>query len=125
MSYREIVAVLFFGLVTIPSVSQENIVAADNIAEDEKKLNLNVDIANRYLWRGQCWGGDYVVVQTTIQYAVTPKLTMGFWANTNFKSDYFYPDAVFWYYLMVAKKTKGLKKQNKNQVECQVAPRKL
>lgn len=94
MSYKEIVAVLFFSLVTIPFFSQENIVVVDSITEDEKKLNLKIDIASRYLWRGQCWGGDYVAVQPSFEYAVTPKLTLGFWATTNFKSDYFYPDAV-------------------------------
>ena len=44
--------------------------------------------------RGQCWGGNYVAVQPSIEYAATSKLTLGFWATTNFKSDYFYPDGV-------------------------------
>ncbi len=47
---------------------------------------------SRYLWRGQCWGGDYVAVQPTIEYQFAPKFTLGFWATTNFKKDYFYPD---------------------------------
>jgi len=75
--------------------SQENEIKTDSLnIEKEKKLSLNLDIVNRYLWRGQCWGGDYVAVQPTIEYAVTPKLTLGFWATSNFKSDYFYPDGV-------------------------------
>jgi hypothetical protein len=53
-----------------------------------------LDITSRYLWRGQCWGGDYLAVQPTIEYKVTPKLTMGIWATTNFKNDNFYPDGV-------------------------------
>ncbi len=95
MKYSPIVALLFFGLVAVPSFSQEKVVVTDSIVEeDEKKLYLNLDIVSRYLWRGQCWGGDYVAVQPTIEYAVTPKLTLGFWATTNFKRDYFYPDGV-------------------------------
>jgi hypothetical protein len=87
--------VLLFGLHSIPSFSQENKVVIDSIIEkDEKRLSLNLDIVSRYLWRGQCWGGDYVAIQPTIEYAVTPKLAIGFWATTNFKSDYFYPDGV-------------------------------
>ncbi len=62
--------------------------------EKEKKLELNLDIVNRYIWRGQCWGGDYIAVQPTIEYAATSKLSLGFWGTTNFKSDYFYPDGV-------------------------------
>lgn len=94
MSHRGIVSLLFFGLVTIPSFSQENVVVTDSIISEEKKLSLNLDIVSRYLWRGQCWGGDYVAVQPAIEYAVTSKLTLGFWATTNFKSDYFYSDGV-------------------------------
>lgn len=60
--------------------------------EKEKKLELNLDIVSRYLWRGQCWGGNYVAVQPTIEYAVTPKLSLGFWATNNFKDDYSYSD---------------------------------
>ncbi|QBZ97986.1 hypothetical protein GS03_01485 [Flavobacterium sangjuense] len=83
-------------IVTSASVfAQETQPATDTLSvEKEKKLSLTLDVVSRYLWRGQCWGGDYVAVQPTIEYAVTPKLTLGFWATTNFKSDYFYPDGV-------------------------------
>lgn len=95
MKYSFFTMVLFFGLHSIPSFSQENEVVNDSsIEKDEKKLSLNLDVVSRYLWRGQCWGGDYVAIQPTIEYAVTPKLAIGFWATTNFKSDYFYPDGV-------------------------------
>lgn len=91
-----------FNLLWLPVIvvsnlmfSQENKPIGDTLkVEKEKKLSLNVDIVSRYLWRGQCWGGDYVAVQPTIEYAVTPKLTLGFWGTTNFKSDYFYPDGI-------------------------------
>ncbi|MGC4041548.1 MAG: hypothetical protein QM710_12385 [Flavobacterium sp.] len=61
-------------------------------ADDDKKLELKLDILSRYLWRGQCWGGDYVAVQPTVEYKILPKLTLGFWATTNFRSNYFYSD---------------------------------
>lgn len=91
-----------FNLLWLPVIvvsnlmfSQENKPIVDTLnVEKEKKLSLNVDVISRYLWRGQCWGGDYVAVQPTIEYAVTPKLTLGFWGTTNFKSDYFYPDGI-------------------------------
>ncbi|MEK8180178.1 TorF family putative porin [Flavobacterium buctense] len=95
MKYSFFTMALLFGLHSIPSFSQENKVVIDSIIEkDEKKLSLNLDVVSRYLWRGQCWGGDYVAIQPTIEYAVSSKLSLGFWATTNFKSDYFYPDGV-------------------------------
>lgn len=63
----------------------------------EKKLSLKLDVVSRYLWRGQCWGGNYVALQPTIEYVVTPKFSLGFWGTTNFKGDYFYPDETTYY----------------------------
>jgi hypothetical protein len=85
--------ILIFGLISLTAFSQEKeIDTLDTVFE--RKLYLNLDITSRYLWRGQCWGGDYLAVQPTIEYKVTPKLTMGIWATTNFKNDNFYPDGV-------------------------------
>lgn len=87
--------VFVFMFFSLPIFSQENQIIEDSISsEKEKKLEFNLDIVSRYLWRGQCWGGNYVAVQPTIEYSVTPKLTLGLWATTNFKNDYFYPDGV-------------------------------
>lgn len=73
--------------------AQTVVAAKDSIeSKKESKFEFNVDLLTRYLWRGQCWGGDYAVVQPTITYAATDKITIGFWATSNFKSDYFYPD---------------------------------
>lgn len=78
--------------------SQDTQPKTDTISvEKEKKLTLKVDFVSRYLWRGQCWGGDYFAIQPTIEYAITPKLTFGFWGTTNFKEDYFFPDGVSFY----------------------------
>lgn len=86
---------LFCLCLMATSFSQETETVSDTVSDaKEKKLSLNVDVVSRYLWRGQCWGGDYVAVQPTIEYLLTPKLTLGFWATTNFKKDYFYGDGV-------------------------------
>ena len=83
----------FLFLCSTSMFSQENEIVTDTI-ELEKKLELNLDIVSRYIWRGQSWGGNYIAVQPTIEYAVSPKLKLGFWATTNFKDEYFYPDGV-------------------------------
>lgn len=80
---------LFLG----PIFSQQKETDSIAVAKD-KRLFLNLDIASRYLWRGQCWGGDYIAVQPTVEFSISPKFTLGFWATTNFKRDYFYPDGV-------------------------------
>ncbi|WP_026712965.1 TorF family putative porin [Flavobacterium daejeonense] len=89
----KIVETGFLGLLLIVSVvgfSQKEQVT-DTLLK-EKKLSLNVDIVSRYLWRGQCWGGNYMAVQPSAEYAITSGLSIGSWATTNFKKDYFYPD---------------------------------
>jgi hypothetical protein len=70
-------------------------IAADTTnSEKKKKVEFNIDIVSRYIWRGQSWGGNYVAVQPYIEYEVTPKLTIGIWGTTNFKKDHFYSDGV-------------------------------
>lgn len=72
----------------VPLLAQEK----DTIAVKKGKLEINLDLASRYLWRGQCWGGNYAVVQPTLSYEFNDKITFECWATTNFKNDYFYPD---------------------------------
>ncbi|OYX82026.1 MAG: hypothetical protein B7Y83_16245 [Flavobacteriales bacterium 32-34-25] len=88
--------VLMLGLFSLLGFSQETQQQNDSL-EIDKKLSLNVDIVSRYLWRGQCWGGNYPAIQPSIEYAVLPKLTLGIWATTNFKNQYFYPDGETYY----------------------------
>ena len=89
---------LFTTCLSLSVFSQEAAMKKDTVSvEKVKKLDLNLDIVSRYLWRGQCWGGDYVAVQPTIEYAVTSKFSLGFWATTNFQTDYFYSDGVSLY----------------------------
>ena len=59
--------VLVFMFFSLSIFSQENQIESDTVSsEKEKKLEFNLDIVSRYLWRGQCWGGNYVAVQPTI-----------------------------------------------------------
>jgi len=84
---------LFCSLVSVAALAQDtNSVKDTTSTEKEKKLSFTIDVVSRYLWRGQCWGGDYIALQPSMEYTVTPKLILGVWATTNFKNDYFYPD---------------------------------
>ena len=59
--------------------SQSEMTLKDSIPnKKESKLEINIDLASRYIWRGQSWGGNYFVVQPTINYSVTDKLVFGF-----------------------------------------------
>ena len=88
--------ILILGLLSICGFSQQKQQLKDT-PDDEKKLSLNVDVVNRYLWRGQCWGGNYPAIQPSVEYAVLPGLSLGFWGTTNFKTQYFYPDSENYY----------------------------
>jgi Bacterial protein of unknown function (Gcw_chp) len=93
MKYKIQLLPFLFIVISATGFSQESEIKNDTTSTaNENKLELKVDIVSRYLWRGQCWGGDYVAVQPTIGYALTPKFSLGLWATTNFKGDYFYPD---------------------------------
>ncbi|MGL2964014.1 hypothetical protein ACSVH2_09380 [Flavobacterium sp. RSB2_4_14] len=91
MNYTSVKIILFILLMSTNCFSQESQVENDSLRE-EKAIELNLDIFSRYLWRGQCWGGNYVVVQPAINYSITPKINLGFWATTNFQNDYYYSD---------------------------------
>ncbi|MES2811605.1 MAG: hypothetical protein V4670_03970 [Bacteroidota bacterium] len=80
---------LFFILLFLNGHSQE--IGNDSVAK-ERKVEIKLDLASRYIWRGQSWGGNYVVFQPSVEYKITKKITTGVWATTNFKRDYFYAD---------------------------------
>ncbi len=93
MRYKSSIISLLTLFYTGVNFSQSTTTPTDSItSETEKKWSATVDVFNRYLWRGQCWGGDYAVVQPTLEYAITPKLSVGLWGTSNGKFDYFYPD---------------------------------
>lgn len=82
----------FFLLLFFQLTFSQNEIVNDSIVEETKKWEFSIDLASRYIWRGQSWGGDYPVIQPTITFNVTDKLSIGTWATSNFKSDYFYDD---------------------------------
>lgn len=69
----------------------QNTIENDSLSND--KISVLIEVVNRYIWRGQSWGGDYVVVQPTLEYQLSKKITIGTWATHNFKKDYFYPNS--------------------------------
>ena len=50
---------------SIPTVKDSTEIKA------EHKLSYSVELFNRYIWRGQSWGGNYAVVQPTIEYELS------------------------------------------------------
>ena len=75
--------------------SQMNEVNLDTaFVEKERKINFSLSLASSYVWRGQSWGGNYVALQPSVDYKPNPKLSLGCWATTNFKRNYFYSDGV-------------------------------
>ncbi|PWS29328.1 hypothetical protein DHW03_05800 [Pedobacter yonginense] len=69
--------------------SQEK--TTDSTATESVKgtWDLNLDLASRYIWRGQAWGGNYPVAQLYGTYNLTEKLSLGFWATHNFQKQSF------------------------------------
>lgn len=78
--------------------SQEQQPKKDSLATNKKgkSFEFELDIVSRYLWRGQCWGGDYVAVQPTMTYKGIKNWEFEFWGTTNFKSEYAYGDGRFY-----------------------------
>lgn len=81
---------------SVISFSQEEL-KIENDSISEKKISIVVDVVNRYIWRGQSWGGNYAVIQPNIEYKISNKCTFGTWATHNFKNKYFYPDNETYY----------------------------
>ena len=69
--------IAFFLLMTASFFAQS--AQTDSLSiQPHNKFELNLDLASRYLWRGQSWGGDYAVVQPTIDYHLTDHFSIGF-----------------------------------------------
>lgn len=81
-----IIAMLITGI----AFAQDK-VAQDTVADEtvKGKWDLNLDLASRYIWRGQSWGGDYPVAQLYGNYNLTEKWSVGFWTTHNFKKEYY------------------------------------
>jgi hypothetical protein len=87
---------LFCLIAYLPSFGQQTNSPGDSLAVKEKKWDVYADLLNRYIWRGQSYGGDYVTLQAGADYRITSKITAGVWATTNFRKDYFYPDGTYY-----------------------------
>ncbi|HEX8270332.1 MAG TPA: hypothetical protein VF581_10615 [Flavobacterium sp.] len=84
---------LFFLLnVYVSAVAQDStsVPVADTLKV--KKWDASVDVLSRYIWRGQAYGGDFIAVQPAFNYAISDKWSVGVWATTNFKDEYYYRD---------------------------------
>lgn len=57
-----------------------------------KKWDAALDVFSRYIWRGQTLGADFPVLQPAFNYSASDKLTIGVWATTNLKYNYYYSD---------------------------------
>ena len=91
---RNLVFVAVLVLFSFNCFSQVNsVLVEDTISPGKrKKWDASLEIVSSYIWRGQSYGGNNITLQPAINYAITKKLTFGFWASTNFKKDYYFPD---------------------------------
>jgi hypothetical protein len=83
---KKLILIIAFILTTSLVFAQEN---SSDTTQVEKKWNINLDIASRYIWRGQSWGGNYPVVQLYGDYNLSDKFSVGIWTTTNFKKEYY------------------------------------
>jgi hypothetical protein len=83
-----ILALTFLSYQTVFSQDEKT---TDSTATESIKgtWDLNLDLASRYIWRGQSWGGNYPVTQLYGTYNVSEKLSLGFWATHNFQKQSF------------------------------------
>ncbi|MGE6220543.1 hypothetical protein ACQKCH_12005 [Nubsella zeaxanthinifaciens] len=78
---------LFIALLCTTSLfAQEK--TSDSVKTEAVKgtWDLNLDLASRYIWRGQSWGGKSPVAQLYGNYNLTDKFSLGFWTTTNFQN---------------------------------------
>ncbi|HLA56183.1 MAG TPA: hypothetical protein VK623_08785 [Flavobacterium sp.] len=67
------------------SLAQETNIPVDS-TKIEKKWDVTVDFASRYIWRGQAWGGNYIVAQPSFNYTYG-NWVFGVWGTANFQKD--------------------------------------
>jgi len=83
--------ILIFGILLSNSIAFAQETVKDTIKTESVKgtWDLNLDLASRYVWRGQCWGGDFPVAQIYGTYNLSEKWSVGLWATHNFKKEYY------------------------------------
>jgi hypothetical protein len=80
-----------FALTSSLTFAQE-VVKKTTVADDESvkgTWDVNLDLASRYIWRGQSWGGNYPVAQLYGAYNLSNKWSLGLWTTHNFKKEYY------------------------------------
>lgn len=113
MNLRKFLTVILSSLFCITITqginAQDNLVTIDSIADKtntkskvslteaisknkdsikaEQKIFFGADFTNRYIWRGQSYGGHFFAIQPFIDYYISDKLMIEVWATTNFKED--------------------------------------
>jgi hypothetical protein len=80
-----------FALTSSMTFAQDAIKGTTITAEESVKgtWGINLDLASRYIWRGQSWGGDYPVAQLYGAYNLSDKWSLGLWTTHNFKKEYY------------------------------------
>jgi hypothetical protein len=87
---KKVILIFAFALISSLTFAQETVKDTTATAESVTGTwDLNLDLASRYVWRGQCWGGDYPVTQLYGNYNLSDKWSVGFWATHNYKKDYY------------------------------------
>ena len=86
--YKKFLALLLM-LLSMVVFAQNDSIAKPPTEEKEKpepKFTAAVDVVYPYLWRGVRYNGDRVAFQSTLNYAISDKLSFGLWATTNFSN---------------------------------------
>ena len=80
-----------FALTSSLTFAQEAV--KNTTAADDESVKgtwvVNLDLASRYIWRGQSWGGNYPVAQLYGAYNLSNKWSLGLWTTHNFKKEYY------------------------------------
>ncbi len=90
---KKVVLIFVFALTSSLIFAQETDKdTTAKVASTKGTWDLNLDLASRYIWRGQSWGGDYPVTQLYGTYNLSDKWSVGFWATHNYKKEYYDAD---------------------------------
>lgn len=88
---KKVVIILALALTSTVTFAQDAVKDSTAVEEESVKgtWDLNLDLASRYVWRGQCWGGNYPVAQIYGTYNLSDKWSVGLWTTHNFKKEYY------------------------------------
>ena len=84
-------SILILGILLSSSITiaQESVQDTTKTESVKGTWDLNLDLASRYVWRGQSWGGDFPVAQVYGAYNLSDKWSVGLWTTHNFKKEYY------------------------------------